>query len=1236
MRCVALSAFRLLSFALLLLFAVASLSAQTNNGAIAGTILDSSGGVVADAAVEATGVGTNTVYNTVSSSTGAYRFSNMVLGSYNIKVTSPGFKVAELTGVVVEVNTTASLDITLQPGNVKETLTVVADAPRIQTESSEVGTVVTTRQIQDLPFSIAATGQSFLRSPETFVFLAPGTTGPGTNQNGSSSAGIFQSKLTGGQNFGTEVLLDGVSTTRADSGSAFDQTAPSVEALQEFKVQTSTFSSQFGRTSGGVESFSTKSGSNSFHGGAFDLLRNDKLDANSWGNNAQGFPKPRDHQNDFGVTLGGPVWIPKVYNGRDKTFFFFSWEQYRNNQGTSSTSYVPTDGERGGDFSDVLGAPLKDADGNPVLNPCDGTPLIQGQIFDPATTQTVIVGGKQVTCRTAFPGNKITSALDPVALNVLSYFDVHPNMPLNGDKQNFVFLSNKPVRDETMTIRIDHNLGTRDKLYFSYSDRDQSQLNGNPTLPGILDPNFFNTNTTHYLRFGWDHTLNTTLVNSFVIGLNRLNNLSKGMSANGTPDWPALLGISNAHGPIFPPFSFNDSPTGFGYQGLSAGNFDGHVPNSLVTSDNVSWVIGRHSFNFGFEWRAYQYSALPIGNTSPQYTFENFQTAYTPNNNQTGDPFASFLLGLPNKELLTVSKAYPRLNSNYYAAYVQDDYKFRKDLTLNLGLRYDIDTPRYEAHQAQSNLDLTIPNPGAPGEMGALIYGPQASLGHTYFKDFGPRIGLAYAPEALFGRIHNLVIRAAYGIYYAPIVYDDLPTGSIQFSDGSTANPNFQSQDNFTSVQKLSDGFPAYLPPTNSTDPNRLNGQNVGYIAPKYGRPGMTQNWTFEIQKQLAQDLILSIGYVGIKADHLHTNIAQVNALGPQYYHYGQALNDSVTSPEGQAILTSLGVTVPTWFTDLYGTGAPIGQLLRPYPQFLDVGGSNNNMCSCLENLGISTYNAFQAKLERRFRNGLNLLASYTYSKTLTNADSAFPVFSGFQTNEFAAQNPFNPKSQKALSYQDTPHVFVLSYLYELPAGPGKKHFNQGIAAKVLGGWQVGGILRYQNGSPTVLNTYATSAPFTDGSFRISVNPGVPVLDAHHSSFNPDLSTGCGENADGSYFPYGTNNYFNCAAFYDPNPDSLVAQRGYVYGNAPLMLGNARSQNYFNEDFSIVKRTTIWESHTIIFKVDIPNAFNRHVFNSLNGAVFSWNNSLGKPNGYPGSAVISPVRQIQFTVRYQF
>jgi len=322
-------------------FALPSIAAaQSDRGAIAGTVVDSSGAAISNATISVTGAETGAAYRTTTTSTGAYRIPDMQVGVYNLSVTAPGFKTAQQNGVTVQVNSTASLDITLQPGDVKETVTVLADLPTVQTETSDIGTVVSTKQIEELPLAVNATGQSHLRSPETFVFLTPGTTGPGTADSGS---GIFQAKLAGGQNFGNEIVLDGASTARADSGSAFDQTAPSVEALQEFKVTTSTIPAEFGRTTGGVESFTTKSGTNTFHGSLYELFRNEALNAREWFQNLRGDPKDIDKKNDYGGRLGGPVWIPKLYNGRDKTFFFFSWEQFRQKEGGDAVADVFAD-----------------------------------------------------------------------------------------------------------------------------------------------------------------------------------------------------------------------------------------------------------------------------------------------------------------------------------------------------------------------------------------------------------------------------------------------------------------------------------------------------------------------------------------------------------------------------------------------------------------------------------------------------------------------------------------------------------------------------------------------------------------------------------------------------------------------------------------------------------------------------------------------------------------------------
>ena len=1237
-----------LAGALLILTAAAPGFSQSDRGTIAGTVLDSSGGAVQGATVTATDAATSAVYTATTGPTGGYRLFDLRVSTYNVSVSATGFKKAEKTGVMVQVNTTSSLDFTLEPGAVTETLTVVADVPALQAESSDIGTIVDKRQIEELPLGLTATGQSHLRSAESFVFLTPNTVGPGT---AGDAAGVFESKLAGGQNLGTEVLLDGASISHAELGPTFDENAPSIEAISEFKVTTSTIPAEFGRTSGGIESFTTKSGTNSYHGTAFDILHNTSLNANSWFNKQHGAPKDPDHQNDFGGSLGGPVRIPKLYNGHDKTFFFFSWEQYRNKLGTTAQATLPTDAERTGDFSALLKAPFGTPTGQ--INPCDGTQVLLGQIFDPSTTKTVMVAGQPVQCRTAFPGNKITN-LSPVAQKMIAVLQVHPNVAPtaandNGLINNFIFQSINPQHDTTTTFRIDQNWGINNKFFFSYSSRDQEQLNGARSIPAPLDPNFFKSRFSHYIRFGWDRTISSSLLNHFNLGYNRLHDPSRAQSINGT-NWPSVLGIPNANGPVFPVTIFN-AATGIniGYQQLSGGNDDLAVPNNLPVSDTVSWIKGRHALRFGFEWRHSQFSRYNNLNTSPTYNFYNFQTAFAPGDQSTGDPFASFMLGLPGQESASFSLHAPRWIQNYYDGFVQDDFKLRKDLTLNLGIRYDVDTPRHEAKGIQSVFDPTLPDPGAGGTLGAIAYGPNATGAKTYYKDIAPRFGFAYAPERLFGAIRNTAIRGGYGIYYAALFYTDF---GDSLHDGTTINPTFTSPDNFAPVSNggkgsLDAGFPAFAPPSFNQDPSLFNGNfqgAPGFAGPNNGRPGMVQNWSFEIQHQLAPDLIFSVGYVGNHATRLNSNLDQFNAIDPKYLPLGVKLNDPVMSARGQATLASLGKMVPAWFETLWAPSGQdlVGQLLLPFPQYQSGfhGGTGITTNCCLENLGQSTYHALEAKLERRFHNGLNLLASYTFSKTLTDADSAYAGLTAFGSSDtFLAQNPHDLRAEKALSYQDVPHMFVLSYLYELPVGKGKKFLNNGgVVDKIVGGWQIGGVQRYQKGVPFIPFALGTTNLFGTANPRLSRVPGQPLLAPNHSSYDPFMGgSGCNENLNtGTFTPSGTNNFFNCAAFFDPNAPGVVATNGYSFGDLPKAFGDVRSPGYINEDFSLIKRFTLYEAHVLSFKADFTNAFNRHTFGRGDGCVTC--DTFGQPGSQFGGGpnIVNATKQVQITLRYQF
>ncbi|MHB1022673.1 MAG: TonB-dependent receptor [Acidobacteriaceae bacterium] len=1173
-------------FVLLIACTLRTSFAQSNQGAISGTIMDVTGAVVPGAVITATGVNTGTTYKSVSGATGAYRFPNMNIGTYTVSVTATGYKVASATGVVVQLATTTSLNIKLEVGAATETITVQADAPTVETQTSDIGTVVMQKQILDLPLAVG-NSISAMRSPENFVFLAPGVVGPGTS---NGNGGTFESKISGGQNYSTEVLLDGASTYRSENGSSFDETAPSVDALGEFKVLTSTLPAEYGRTTGGIEIFGTKAGSNTYHGSAYDIFLNEDLNANTWFNNlnlasattpAQRalFQRPLDKKNDYGGTLGGPIRIPKLYNGKDKTFFFFSWEQFRQNLGGVSATTVPTAANRTGDFSATLntGAVLG-------TNPCDGTPIYAGQIYDPATTRA---GAGGVLCRTAFPGNIIPSGrFDKVGADILSFYPT----PLNNNTiNNYSYAYNFPVLDTSMTVRIDQNMSEKQKLYVTYNSRDNTRTSTNPIFPNVAGAGRKQDFFTHYIRIGYDYAISANLLNHFNVGYNRTNSKNTGAGAFSGVNWDQRFGLTGASGRTFPNIGvFETAITGIG------DNVDGDtIDNGLRVNDGFTWVKGKHEFKFGVDYRYQQYSPINQSNSTGTVNFARAQTAATAlTNGQSGNGIASLLLGVPQFGSLTEYAGQPRWLSSYTALFAQDNWKVTPTLVINYGLRWSVDQPRREAHGNTSNISLTAPNPAAGGLPGALVFAGKGTgrngkvderWANVWHKDFAPRVGFSWSPNAMN---QKFVLRGGAGIYYAALTYADFG-GDLR--TGFQANPAFSNNgDGLSPAFNLDSGFPAYTRAPN-LDPSQLNFQGPIYVDPTYGRPAMIENWSLQVQQELAPDLIASLAYVGQHSTHLRSNFDGVNNLNPSHFGLGSTLTSPINSTQAQ----NAGISAP--FAS-FPTTQTVAQALLPFPQFFGM----NTDC-CLENLGQSRYDSLQGALQRRFRNGLNLMASYTWSKTLTDADSALPFFATLHGGG-SPQNPFNKKGDKAVSNQDIPQAFVLSYVYELPIGKGKKFLSKGgVVDKFVGGWEISGIHRYQSGQPLSFGC-ASGIPGFGNCIRYDRVPGQPLASksVRNGTFNVLTGNGggCIAQPDGTFTDRGTGTgYFNCAAFRDPNASALI-QGGapYQFGNMPRTTGEIRSFHFLNEDFSFIKRTQITDSWLMTFQVDMLDAFNRHVF----------------------------------------
>ena len=1166
--------------------------AQTDTGSLAGTVADSTGGVIPGAQVVATEKQSGTVYKATTSSSGAYVFPSMRPGAYDITVSASSFSTAQITGLSIFVTTRTSHDFALNAGTT-ETVTVAASGAALETETSDIGTVITPEQVEQLPLPAGGA----MRSLTLLTFLTPGAVGPGTN------GGTTFTKIGGGQTFGSDNLIDGISTQRSENGTEFfDQLTPSVDALEEFRVETLALPAYLGRTTGGIANFKTRGGTNTIHGTVYDFFRNTIFDANNYFNkgnaNLQGgtqdsltaFRRPSDQHEDYGITLGGPVRIPHLYDGRDKTFFFFSFENVPSTFGHTILSTVPTDAQRGllngsngslGDFSSTLGAAIPG-----LINPCTGNPILSGQIFDPATTRTV----NGVECRTPFANNQVPIGRSRIAQSVLALI---PRQNFTGaGTANYSFNDNEKVDQTDFSLRLDQNIGSRQHL-FAFGNMRENFDSGVADLPGAVNSgsqqqDFY----AKLLRVGYTVTVSQHLVNELTVGGNRINSFNTSPASALGINYDSQLGIPNtpSAGTTFPAFNIGEN-----LPGLGSSNFDDNVDNALLADDNLSIQAGKHSLKLGgtYRWQQFSYE-----NNGPASGFFNFARTQTAGSNtgtaevQSGNGIASFLLGAPSATGRSLQLHYPRWIQHYYAGYAQDDWKVRRNLTLNLGLRYSIDTPRHEAEGAISAFDPTLPNPAANGLLGAIRFGgigagrdgnKNEQFASTYYKDFEPRLGFAYSP----GWLHDsLVLRGAYTIMYGPLIYADYGQG---LSAGFTTSTPAQTNDPFTQSGPL-DAGPPTLPLTPTITPSLLIGGNVDYVDKNDGRPAMVQNFSLETQMLLAKDLTLTVGYLGERGTRLRSLVYWENSLNPAYFGLGDTLVAPVQSAAGRAA----NITAP--FANFYNvTNGLVGQALEPFPQY---GYINND--SYLQNRGQSTYNAMEVKLDRRFHNGFNVLASYTWSKTFTDADSIQPYFQIVQS-QGGTQNPYDLKAERAVSIEDVPTNFVVSYLYELPIGRGKHFFgaSSGFVDRMIGGFRIGGIQRYLSGQPIAFFG-AQGVPFFDGGIRFSRNPGQDFENpiAHSGHYNPFGFMG--NPNTGNVNP---TSFWNRNAFIDVNDAAHRGSGAFRFGNLPRNTTEVRTPAFFNEDLNVNKHFSIRDEIAADLRLEVFNALNRHVFSKPDSGV---------------------------------
>lgn len=1026
----------LASFAALVSLPVLLL-AQTDRGTIRGTVQDSTGASIPGVTVTATNIDTGVRNTAVSSDSGAYNLPNLRAGNYTVSAEAKGFKKLLRENVRVEVLGTVGLDLPMAVGEVTESVTVSDVAPQLKSESSSVSTAVNPKSFVDLPLS--ANGAN--RSAESFIFLAPGTSG-----------NTFDAHINGSQTLSKEIQIDGLSATTAEVGGDPRVLTLPPEAIQEFSLVTSNYSAEFGNTGGGVEQFTIRSGTNQFHGVAYEFLRNDKLDSRGFFNQSRSI----NRQNEYGGSLGGPIRIPKLYNGTNKSFFFFNINYFKFRSGpVNQVASVPTAAFRNGDLS-----ALRDANG-----------LVQ--LYDPRTTRADGAGG---FARDPFVGNIIpASRISPVSQKVLSFV---PNPTLPGILNNYPATGNNRTDNRNYTMKFDHLFSSAHRMSGSWNNGKNTDSGPFAPLPrpvannrfGVLGPG------QHTVRISEDWVISPTVLNHFAIGLTRQHQLLDAPEYG--QNWGEKLGLRGVNNGPFPVI-FTDpfTPWGQNQDRLRT------ISATYLMANTISWVKGKHNLKFGVDFRKLQNNLLQ-GASSGSFTFSRNGTAFPSGalRGVTGNPFASFLLGDVDSGSMLINEVTRGMRLTYLAGFVQDDFKLSPKLTLNLGLRWDLFTPMREVNDVYSIMDAKLPNPAANGHPGALVFagnGPGRSgrsrlTDGIAYRNFGPRLGLAWSAT------RRLVIRTAYGISY-------FPTGGQGGGNakppatGFIATPAFFSQDqgltpgfnwnngfpqNFTRPPFIDAGFgviPGTAPGTNTWESNAK-------------LPLYTQAFNFGTQWQLKANWLLDVGWVGQKSTRLSTGVFNINQVNPSYLRYGDLLTRQITDPA----VVAAGFTPP--YASFRGS---LAQSLRPFPQYGGVGFINS------ANVGNSTYHSLQTKIEKQFSSGLFLLASYTWAKSLTDSSSALSGF--FSTS---ARDQYNRRIEKAIAQYDIPHRAVMALNYELPIGPGKQVLNsKGVVGKIVGGWQVNAIVSYQAGEPIGVGINNTLPLFNSRNLPNvvqGVNPNLP------------------------------------------------------------------------------------------------------------------------------------------------
>ncbi len=995
----------------------ASLWGQGDRGSISGTVLDSSGSAVPAVQIEVINTATNAKLETVTTSTGAYRLVGVPIGIYNLSAKAAGFQTHLRNGIQVQVNQTSAIEISLAVGAVSESVTVQGGVPLIQTESADIGVVVESKAFLDMPLTLGGG----IRNPSNFIRLSPGV-GP---------TGTWTKSISGGGGFQDQIYYDGIALSRGDLSNDAEVN-PSVDAIAEFKLVTNNYSAEYAHAMGGVTSFTMKSGTNQMHGTGFHFLRNEKLDGRGFFNPTRAPSK----QNEWGGTLGGPVVLPKVYNGKDKTFWFFSFDQfYRRGGALTGFNTLPTARMQTGDFGEI---------GRPVYDPASAT--------DPAA-------------RTPFANGVIpTSRYSDISRKMLEFL---PKPELPGVANNSIAPLGSPRADErTLGFKIDHQVSAKHRVSSTYNDTYRPSIKspgpsrllpiGGEAQTALLNYNLQKVRT-NVLHTNIDSNITPTILNHIGLGYSRFRNpnFSLGLDQGWTQPNGGKLGLRGLQFDLFPTVLFDtEGYTRFGDDIASDNYF-----HTFTILDTMTVIRGNHTFKMGGEVQRHRDNYRNFGNGGGTFRFRRETTG---NNVGGGDAFASFLLGQVAGGNAFFRDSIPGGRYTVYGAFIDDTWKLTPKLTLNLGFRWEPVIPHSDPLGRISYMDLTAPNPAAGNRLGAMRFGGSPDNGNRFLNpiwhNYAPRFGVAYRIK------NNTVLRFGGGIFNSNYINQGLGLPAFGYS----TNAAFTSPDgNRTAAFLWDGGFPQNFRRPPVKDITAANGQGATTVLPnQYSLPYKLQ-WNLSLDHQFANDLSMSFAYVASAGRHLYSG-QQINQLPAQFENLPLSLlTANINSPEARAA----GFSEPfAGFSALWGGNARVNQALRAFPQYnaVNIYGST---------YGNSSYHSFQYKLDKRMARSLQGTIAYTWSKFLTDA-AMFDDNPGQQTAF---------KREKSYSPQDYPHVFTFSFTWQMPFGQGQKWASSSKAVNaVIGGWQAASVTTYNSGSRLFPST-ANSLPF----FNLGLRPNL-------------------------------------------------------------------------------------------------------------------------------------------------